>query len=343
MPKPLLYSPGYDIVRLLADIVPGVTDDAIGNARTDRTQKGHRAAENPPAGPAARGPSHTALTAAAARAAHLVVDGEPLIFTDHLASVLLGDQAEQLIGFHRANGAHPVLAGARGQVVVRSRYTEDRLAHCAASGISQYVILGAGLDSFGCRPGPAGQLRVFEVDHPASQAWKREALARAGIEPPPTVTYVPADLAAGSFTDALAAHGFDRRRPAVVSWLGVTMYLARPAIEQTLAAAGRLAPGTELITDYLLPAGLRDEDGDTYAELVAPVAAEWGEPWRTMLSPDDMAGLLARHGFAVAEQVGQREAIGPALWQRSDALRPVRLPMLARAVVTGQTRAGTPR
>ena len=245
-----------------------MTQDAIGNARKDRTQNGHPAAGNPPGGPAAGGPSFTALTAAAARAAHLVVDSEPLIFTDHLASVLLGDQAEQLISFHRANGEHPVLAGARGQVVVRSRYTEDRLAHCAASGVSQYVILGAGLDSFGCRPGLAGQLRVFEVDHPASQAWKREALARAGIEPPPTVTYVPADLAAGSFTDALAAHGFDLRRPAVVSWLGVTMYLARPAIEQTLAAAGGLAPGTELITDYMLPAGQVDNGRASWSEIV---------------------------------------------------------------------------
>ena len=339
----MLYLPRYDIVLLLDGIVPGVTQDAIGNARKDGEQDGHPAAGNPPGGQAVTGPSFTALTAAAARAAHLVVDSEPLIFTDQFASLLLGDQAGQLIGFHRANGQHPVLAGARGQVVARSRYAEDRLAQRAAGGISQYVILGAGLDSFGCRPGLAGQLRVFEVDHPASQARKREALARAGIEPPATVTYVAADLAAGSFTDALAVHGFDPRRPAVVSWLGVTMYLARPAIERTLAAAGGLAPGTELIADYLLPAGLRDEDGDTYAGLVAPVAAERGEPWRTLLSPDDMAGLLARHGFAVAEQVGQREAIDPALWRRRDALHPVRLSMLARAVVTGQTRAGTPR
>ncbi len=317
------------MMRLLTGILPGVTDDAIATVQGD--------------GPAAGGPSHTALTAAAARAAHLVVDSEPLIFSDHLAAALLGDLADELIGFHRAHAAHPVLAGARGQVVVRSRYTEDRLARGVASGIGQYVILGAGLDSFGCRPGLAGRVRVFEVDHPASQAWKRAALARAGIRPAGVVSYVPADLAAGSLTDALAAAGFDLSRPALVSWLGVIMYLTRPAIERTLAAVARLAPGTELIADYMLPAGLRDAAGDSYAELVAPVAASRGEPWRTFLSPDEMAGLLARHGFAVAEQAGQREAVDPALWQRHDPLRPVRLSMLARAVVPGQPRAGMPR
>ncbi len=324
---------------LSADIVSGVIEDAIAQARVDRRQT----PETPSGGPAPSGPSQTALTAAAARAAHLVVDCEPLIFSDHLAAVLLGDLAEELIGFHRAHGEHPVLAGARGQVVVRSRYTEDCLARGVARGISQYVLLGAGLDSFGCRPGLASQVRVFEVDHPASQAWKRAALDRAGIRPAGAVTWIAADLETGSLMDALAVGGFDLSRPAVVSWLGVTMYLTRPAIERTLAAAAGLAAGSELIADYMLPAGLRDEAGDTYAALVAPAAAEWGEPWRTFLSPDDLAALLAGHGFAVAEQVGQREAIGPALWQRRDPLRPARLSMLARAVVTGQTRAGTPR
>jgi methyltransferase (TIGR00027 family) len=260
-----------------------------------------------------------------------------------MASVLLGERAEELIGFHREHGTHPVLAGARAQVIVRSRYTEDCLARSAGRGIRQYVILGAGLDSFGYRPGLAGQVRVFEVDHPATQGWKREVLARAGIEPPGAVTYVAADLETGSLADHLGRAGFDLSQPALVSWLGVTMYLTRAAIDRTLAAVGGLADGTEIIADYLLPAGLRDAAGHTYASLVQPVAAEWDEPWLTFLAPGDMADLLARHGFAVAEQVGQREAVGPALWDRRDSLHPARLSVLARAAVTGRMRAGTPR
>lgn len=286
-----------------------------------------------------RGPSRTALTAAAARAAHMVVDSEPLIFADTLASVLLGDQADELIGYHRDHGSHPVLAGARGQVTVRSRYAEDCLARAAARGIRQYVILGAGLDSFGYRGGLAGQLQVFEVDNPATQAWKRGQLARAKVAVPGSVSYIPADLEAGALADLLVAGGFDISEPALVSWLGVIMYLTREAVGQTLTAIAGLAPGTELVADYLLPAGLRDPAGETYAGLVAPVAAQGGEPWLTMLSPADMAGLLVRHGFAVAGQPGQAEALDPELWRRSDALRPVRLQTLVHAVVTGPARA----
>ena len=118
-------------------------------------------------------PSLTALTAAAARAAHLIVDGEPVIFADTLAEAMLGERAEEFIAYHRAHGTHPVLAGARTQVTCRSRYAEDSLARGIEGGIGQYVLLGAGLDSFAYRSPLAGQVRVFEVDHPATQEHKR--------------------------------------------------------------------------------------------------------------------------------------------------------------------------
>jgi methyltransferase (TIGR00027 family) len=124
-------------------------------------------------------PSQTALTAVAARAAHLVVDGSPKIFTDSLAAALLLDRADELLAYHRTHGGHPVLSGARTQVVTRSRYTEDRLAESVQRGAGQYVILGAGLDSFAYRSALAARVRVFEVDHPATQAWKRWAVSRA--------------------------------------------------------------------------------------------------------------------------------------------------------------------
>ncbi|GII80650.1 S-adenosyl-L-methionine-dependent methyltransferase [Sphaerisporangium rufum] len=279
-------------------------------------------------------PSRTALTAAAARAAHLIVDAEPHIFADTLALPLLGDRAEELVAYHRLHGTHPVLAGARLAATTRGRFTEDRLAAAVARGTGQYVVLGAGLDSYAYRAGPGGP-RVFEVDHPATQDWKRAALAAAGIAVPPDVVFVPADLERDPPVTALARHGFDPARPAFVSWLGVTMYLTPDAVGRTLAALGGLAPGTEVVLDHMVPEERRDELGRMYAAAVAPVAAEGGEPWRGIFAPEDMAALLAAHGFAVREQAWQGESVDAALWDRSDALRPHRLPMLTRAAVTG--------
>jgi methyltransferase (TIGR00027 family) len=288
-------------------------------------------------------PSFTALAAAAARAAHLIVDHEPLIFRDTLAYAMLGDRAEEFVGYHRTHGEHAVLAGARTAATTRARYTEERLSRAAWSdGITQYVILGAGLDTFAHRPGgPAGRVRVFELDHPATQEWKRALLGRARIEPPagPTrLTYVPVDLEAESPVDALLRAGFDATRPALVSWLGVTMYLTRAAIAQTFATIARaLAPGTEIIVDHLLPERLRDPAGRAYADAVMPESARRGEPWLTCLGPRDMATLLAGQGLEVVEQVRQRDAVEAALWNRSDPLRPYELFALARARVPRST------
>jgi len=278
-------------------------------------------------------PSFSALAAAAARAAHLLVDGPPAIFADTLAAALLGDRAEELIAYHRRHGAHPVLAGARVQVTCRSRYAEDALARAAGAGVTQYVILGAGLDSFAYRGGPAGRVRVFEVDHPASQRVKRAALAAAGIEVPDSVRFVPADLAVDPLARCLAAAGFDAAAPAVVSWLGVTMYLTSEAVAQTLAAVAGLAPGTELIADYLLPPDARDEAGALYGTLVAQASAERGEPWLSCFTPGQMADLAARAGFGPVRAVSQRDAIPAGLWQRADSLRPAALAVLLHGTV----------
>jgi methyltransferase (TIGR00027 family) len=278
---------------------------------------------------AARQPSFSALTAAAARAAHLLVDGQPTIFADPLAAALLGDRAEELIAYHRLHGTHPVLSGARVQVTCRSRYAQDALARAVGAGVTQYVILGAGLDSFAYRGGPlAGRVRVFEVDHPASQRVKQVALAAAGIEVPDSVWYVPADLARDPLGRCLAAAGFDAAAPAVVSWLGVTMYLTAEAVAETLTAVAGLAPGTELIADYLLPQDARDEAGALYGTLVAQASAEQGEPWRSFFTPEQMAHLAGRAGFGAVRAVSQRDAIPAELWQRADSLRPARLAVL---------------
>jgi methyltransferase, putative, TIGR00027 family len=184
------------------------------------------------------------MTAAAARAAHLLVDSEPRIFADSLAALLLGDKAETYLRYHREHGDHPLLAGTRAQPPCRSRFTEDQLALAAARGTAQYVILGAGLDSFACRSELAGRLRVFEVDHPATQQRKRALLAAAVLAEPPTLTWVPVDFETDELIASLTAAGLDPFAPAFVSWLGVTMYLTAEAIGATLASLSRLAPGS---------------------------------------------------------------------------------------------------
>jgi methyltransferase (TIGR00027 family) len=283
-------------------------------------------------------PSQTALTAAAARAAHLIVDGEPRIFADTLAYTILGDEAEKLIGYHRAHGDHPILAGARAAATTRSRYTEDRLAEAVGRGVTQYVILGAGLDSFAYRAGPADDVRVFEVDHPGTQRWKRRRLEEAGIALPDTVTFVPVDFETGSLSDALARAGFDPARPAFVSWLGVTMYLTREAIAGTLTEVGGFAPGTEIVLDSMLPADLRDSAGQAYVEAVAPVAAERGEPWLSFFTPEEMSALLEGHGFGLIQHARRREAVDAALWDRADSVRPSDLSLMTHATVLARAR-----
>ena len=275
----------------------------------------------------------SARTAAAARAAHRIVDQPPVIFADTVALGLLGGEADDLVGYHRAHGAHAVLAGARCQVVCRSRYTEDALAAAIAAGMRQYVILGAGLDSFAYRSGLSGRVRIFEVDQQATQSDKRARLAAARIHEPDNVVFVPTDFETAPLAGELVRAGFDSSEPAFVSWLGVTMYLTQEALGLTLAELGTLAPGSQVIVDYMLPAALRDEAGNTYVELVAPSSAEQGEPWLTFLSPQQMSGLLLSHGLTPLRHVAQRDIGDKGTWNRSDALRPAQLSLIAHATI----------
>src|SRR5271165_5200165 len=183
------------------------------------------------------------------------------------------------------------------------------------------------------RTGPARRIRVFEVDHPATQHWKRRALATARIPVPEGVTFVAADLTSDSLAGRLAAAGFDAASPALVSWLGVTMYLTPGAIAQTMAAVGGFAPGSELIADYMLPEEMRDEAGAVYGTLVAQAAAERGEPWLSFFAPEEMTDLGREAGFARVHNVRQRDTVPGELWARADSLRPADLAMLFHGVI----------
>ncbi|WP_330182577.1 SAM-dependent methyltransferase [Nocardia sp. NBC_01503] len=275
------------------------------------------------------GPSRTAMMAAGGRAAHLIVDSAPYLFQDTVAADLLGAQAGEVIGYHRQFGDHVVLSGTRAQVNARSSYTEARVR----TGFGQYVILGAGLDTFAYRSPLARQIAVFEVDHPATQQWKRGLLETAGIDATAT-RFVGVDFERDDLAAKLAAQGFDSATPALVSWLGVSMYLTEAAISAVLTVLGTFAPGTELVLEYALPPELRDESGTAYAEFALPAAADQGEPWLSFFTPDALTDLLDKHGFTVAEHISQRETVSPDLWQRADNLRPADLCRLLRASVS---------
>jgi methyltransferase (TIGR00027 family) len=272
--------------------------------------------------------SQTALLAAAARAAHPIVDHEPFIFVDPCAEALLGEQAG-FIDYHRKSGEHAILVGVRTQATIRARLTEDRLR--AANGVRQYLVLGAGLDSFAYRDTTG--VHVYEVDRPASQLDKRRRVEAAGLAPTTPLTYVPADLESTKLMPALVAAGFDPAQPAMVSWLGVSMYLTVDTFRRTLAELGSLAAGSHLVLDYMVPAGLRDDAGRRYVDSVAAATADRGEPWLAYYSPGHMHDELAGAGFTAITSVDQFEALPAELWNRTDALRPARLAMIATATL----------
>ena len=262
-------------------------------------------------------PSTTAYRVAQRRAAHQLLD-RPLVFDDPLAVRIAGldDPARRDA---RAFDSGRLSKALRAFFAARSRFAEDQLGAAIDRGVDQYVVLGAGLDTFAYR-NPYEILQVFEVDFPATQAWKRTELARAGIAIPPALTFVPADFEQISLSGALASSGFDGSKPAWFSWLGVTMYLARETVMQTLAFVAGLPPGSGLVFDYGVdPEKLRPMERyflDRFAERVAAA----GEPWVTGFDPVILSEDLRRLGFTSLEDLGQNEINARYFSGRGDGL-----------------------
>ena len=256
----------------------------------------------------------SALLCAAARAAHLLVDGAPTIFADTVARRLLGPDGEEAIGYHRAQPDHPLLSAGRAEVTTRARFAEDLLG---ASGARQHVVVGAGLDTYAYRH-PKGPVHVYEVDRAEAQELKRAALARAGLRGP--VTFVGVDLAVSPLGDALRTSGADPRRPLFVAALGLAMYLTLDELDQMLRQVAAWPGGAQLALDFLRPSA--DDAARAYVAAIGSSVAAGGEPWRSRLTLSEAVDLARAAGFAEAHATTPGEALPAALWRRTDRLRP---------------------
>jgi methyltransferase (TIGR00027 family) len=228
---------------------------------------------------------------------------------DYLALGLAGQEGLALLGRLRTEVPGPYLRAFSRWMCVRARFTEDIVEQAAASGVGQYVILGAGLDSFAYRRGDLlGRLRVFEVDHPATQSWKRQRLAGLGVALPARLVFAPVDFERQTLREGLELAGFDSGQLAVFSWVGVTMYLTLDAIHATLATMAQCRPGTRVVLTYNQPRAVLTGSAARIAAAFEPLAAELGEPFISRFLPGEMARLLHGHGFGQISDFGPDEA-----------------------------------
>src|SRR5262245_17264324 len=253
--------------------------------------------------------SDTAAFTAMLRAAHQLIDDEPKIVDDPIVVALVDDVARGQIAERPAALRSPALVIPRAAVLLRSRYAEDLLADAVALGVGQFVILGAGLDTFAFRqPAFARRLQIYEVDHPATQVWKRERLSTAGVAAPDNLRWAPIDFEQQTLAAGLQDAGFDASRPAFFSWLGVTQYLTLPAIDATLRVVAALPSPSTIVLSFMLPHIDLPAQEAAVARAVADDAARTGEPWLTRISPQDLAVRLTQLGF---RKVTRRVPEGP--------------------------------
>lgn len=267
------------------------------------------------------GPESTAARVALWRALHATIDPPPHVLDDTIGLQLLAPPPNwQQRGDMDPTFTRPF----RASIVARARFIEDLVIDRAAQGQTQYVILGAGLDSFAQRhPGLASQMTVFEVDQPAPQRWKRRRLTELGLGTPDWLRFVAVDFEAGdSWRHALIAAGFDASKPAVVVSTGVSMYLTDEANRAALREVAALAPGSVLAMTFLLPLELADPDIQPALEMAARGASASGTPFISFFTPAQMLALATEAGFSNAYHVSADELTQRYFAGRTDGLRP---------------------
>jgi methyltransferase (TIGR00027 family) len=256
------------------------------------------------------------------RAAHQLIDAEPRIVDDPIAVRLVDEATRERIMAQRDALLSSSLLVPRAAVLLRTRYAEDLLAQAVARDVDQFVILGAGLDTFAFRqPAFARRLQIYEVDHPATQAWKRERLAAAGIMPPGNLRWAPIDFEQQPLPAGLQAAGFDASRPGFFSWLGVTQYLTLPAIEATLKVVAALPSPSTVVLSFMVPDDDLPPEEAAAARLVADEAAASGEPWLTRFHPTEIVDRLRQLGFGEVVHLTPQQAGSRYFAGRPDGLK----------------------
>jgi methyltransferase (TIGR00027 family) len=245
-------------------------------------------------------PSRTALAAAAHRAAHQILE-QGRIFADPLALRILDQDAETVA---REAEEHPSRRRMRIFVAVRSRFAEDALAAAVERGVRQLVVLGAGLDTYAYRSSLGDRLHVFEVDHPATQAWKRQRLEDAAIPIPSSLTFAPVDFELETLAEGLAAAGFEPGLQTFFTWLGVVPYLTEETVWATLGFIASLPNGAHVVFDYSDPPSSLSAEMRLSHETRAARVAELGEAWVSYFEADKLRARLLALGFSEVEDLG---------------------------------------
>ena len=263
--------------------------------------------------------SQSAVLTAAARALHRQ-EPEPLL-DDYLALPLGGDDAKLLMERLQTELPREALLAFTRWVAVRARLPEDIISQAIEDGVEQYVILGAGLDSFAYRRDDLiDRVRVFEVDHPASQAWKRSRLEELGVECPAQLVFAPVDFEHQTLREGLDAAGFDSAARAVFSWLGVTMYLTTQAIRSTLAAVAAGPPGTKIVLTYNQPPSALTGIGLQTEAALRAIVAGMGEPMISTFLPGEIEEFVRCEGFEDVTHFGPDEAKATYFAGRTDVI-----------------------
>jgi methyltransferase (TIGR00027 family) len=266
-------------------------------------------------------PDSTAVRVALWRALHVRIDPPPHVLDDEIGLRLAAPDD----GWRRRPDMDPrFTSGFRASIVARARFIEDLVVEHAGRGVGQYVILGAGLDTFAQRkPKIGSHLRVFEIERPGPQAWKRQRLIELGFGIPDWLRLVPVDFEAGdAWWQRLGAAGFDTGRPAVVAAAGVSMYLTKEAIAATLRQVAALAPGSTFAMSFLLPTELADPEIRPYLEAAEKGSRASGTPFISFFAPPDMLALARAAGFKEVRHVSAAALAQRYFAGRTDGLRP---------------------
>ena len=265
--------------------------------------------------------SHMAEQTALFRAAHQVLDHDPKILLDPLALTLLGKETETRINAQREFYTKPHIVKARTFTIMRSRFTEDELSAAIDRGVTQYVILGAGLDTSPyCAGHPSQKIDTYEVDHPDTQRWKLDRLEEAQIPLRENLRHVAIDFERQSLIEGLAKSEFDFGQATFFSWLGVTYYLRPESVRSMFRQIATSAPSSQLIFDFVVDDSELDEVGRQDVAKISIYAEKQKEPWLSRYSPEQLQDILRQDGFNEIFYFSHERATARYLKDRSDSL-----------------------